>query len=260
MEHKANWDMPTRILHWTMASLLIALFLSAVGMEIMEDMFGKVAEIKLQYVHLYLGLALTASVTARLLWGFFGNGSVNWRGIPSGIAKYPGWVTAELEFVLRGVDSEKRKKDGHNPLAIPVYFLALTMILLQVATGLGMWDDLDNKAKKHGVVQTLTRPSTAEFSKPMDMLVPSAFAHKDHDDDDDEKPEGPVAGKSVGEGEKIVVEKAVGAGKKEEGIGEEIHEAGLFWVPLFLLLHLGGMFIHYLRGERGFLRGMTTGR
>lgn len=246
MEHKTKWDIPTMILHWTTASLVIALFLSAVGMEILEDTLGKVAEIKLQYIHLYLGLALTASVSMRILWGFFGNGSVNWRGIPSGIAKYPVWIAAEIDFVLRGVDSDKRKKEGHNPLAIPVYFFALMMILLQIATGLGMWDGLDKKAKKYGVVQASAMPSTASLSKPMDMLVPSAFAHDDNDDDD--KTEGAVGGEAGGENE------------KEEGIGEEIHELGLFWVPLFLVLHLGGMFIHYLRGDRGFLRGMTTGR
>ena len=245
MEHTTKWDMPTRILHWTTASLVITLFLTAIGMEILEETLGKVAQIKLQYVHLYIGLALTASVTTRLLWGFLGNGSVNWRGIPSGIGKYPGWVTAELDFVLRGVDSDKRKRGGHNPLGIPVYFFALTMILLQIATGLGLWDHLDSKAKKHGVAQTLTRPDTAAFSKPMDILVPSAFAHEDHDDD--EKSEGAGA------------EEAIGEGGREEGIGEEIHEIGLFWVPFFLLMHLGGMFIHNLRGERGFLRGMTRG-
>lgn len=244
MEHKAGWDMPTRILHWAMAALMIALFLSAAGMEILEETFGKVAEIKLKYVHLYLGIALSVAVAARVLWGFSGNGSVNWRGIPAGIAKYPGWVAAEVDFVLRGADSDKRKKGGHNPLAIPVYFLALIMILLQAATGLGMWGDLDSKAKKHGVVQALTRPDTAALSKPIDLLVPSAFAHED--EDDDKKAEGADGGEA-------------GAGKKEEKIGEEIHEAGLFWVPLFLVLHLGGMFIHYLRGERGFLREMTTG-
>ncbi len=242
MEHKAGWDMPTRILHWIIASFLIALFVSAAGMEILEETFGKVAEIKLKYVHLYLGIALSVAVAARVLWGFFGNGSVNWRGIPAGIAQYPGWVAAEIDFVLRGADSDKRKKGGHNPLAIPVYFLALIMILLQAATGLGMWGDLDNNAKKHGVVQALTRPDTAALSKPIDLLIPSAFAHEDHD----EKGEGSGAGEA-------------GGGKKEEKIGEEIHEAGLFWVPLFLVLHLGGMFIHYLRGERGFLKGMTTG-
>lgn len=241
MEHKAKWDTPTRILHWTMASLLIALFLSAAGMEILEETFGKVAEIKLKYVHLYLGLALSGAVAARVLWGFFGNDSVNWRGIPSGIAQYPGWVAAEIDFILRGADSDKRKKGGHNPLAIPVYFLALMMILLQIATGLGMWGDLDSKAKKHGVAQAATRPDTATLSKPMDMLVPSAFAHGDHD----EKAEGSGSGE--------------GAGKKEEKIGEEIHEAGLFWIPLFLASHLCGMLIHRLRGERGFLRGMTAG-
>ena len=236
MELKTKWDMPTRILHWTTASLLIALFLSAAGMDLFEDLFGKVAQIKLKYVHLYLGLALTASVSARILWGFFGNGSVNWRGIPSGAAKYPGWVAAELDFVLRGVDSDKRKKEGHNALAIPVYCLALAMTLFQIATGLGLWGDLDGKAKKHGVVQTLTRPDAAAFSKPMGTLIPSALAS----DGREEKEEG-------------------ADGKKEEKIGEEIHELGLFWVLLFLALHLGGIFIHNRRGTRGLLRGMTTG-
>lgn len=262
MEQKAKWDMPTRVLHGVMAVLMIALFTSAAGVHLFEDIIGKVAGIKIKYLHLYLGLALTAVVSARVVWGFFGNVSVNWRGIPSGIAKYPGWAAAEIDFVLRGVDSDKRKKDGHNALAIPVYFFALTMLLLQVATGLGMWDDLDKKAKKHGVAQAMTRPSPTALPNPMDMLIPSASAHADHD----EKSEGPGAKMEEAKGEetagsqptggKANAVEAVGEKEKEETLGEEIHELGLFWVPIFLFMHLGGIFIHYLRGERDLLNGM----
>jgi cytochrome b len=262
MEQKAKWDMPTRVLHGIIALLIIALFASAAGMDLFEAVFGKVAEIKLKYIHLYLGLALTASVSARILWGFFGNDSVNWRGIPSGIAKYPGWAAAEIDYVLRGIDSDKRKKDGHNALAIPVYCITLAMILLQFATGLGMWDDLDKKAKKHGVVQVMTRPSVAALSNPMDTLVPNASAHADHDEKSErhdakmEEAKGAETAGSQPTGEKANAVEAVGEKKKEETLGEEIHDLGLFWVPIFLVMHLGGIYIHYRRGERDLLKGM----
>jgi len=246
MEQKIRWDMPTRVLHWAMAVLMIALFVSAAGMDLFEEIFGKVAGIKLQYIHLYLGFAFAASVGARILWGFFGNDAVNWRGIPSGIAKYQGWAAAEIDFVFRRIDSGKRKKEGHNALAIPVYFFVLTMILLQFATGLVMWDDLDKKAKKHGVVQAAPMPSTAALPNPMDMLIPNASAHADHD----EKSQEAKGGVEMGG-------KAVGETKKEETLGEEIHDLGLYWVPLFLVLHLGGIYIHYRRGERDILREMA---
>jgi cytochrome b len=240
VEQKAKWDMPTRVLHLIIALLIIALFTSAAGVHLFGDIIGKVAEIKIKYIHLYLGLALTASVGARILWGFFGNDSVNWRGIPSGIAKYPGWASAEIGYVFRGIDSGKRKKGGHNALAIPVYFLALIMILLQFATGLGMRDGLDKKAKKHGVVQAAPMASTAAFSNPMDMLVPTASAHEGH----------------AAKGGAAMGDEPVGEKKEEESLGEEVHEFGLFWVPIFLAMHLGGIFIHYRRGERDLLEGM----
>jgi cytochrome b len=260
MEQKAKWDMPTRILHLIITLLALALFTSAAGVHLFEDIIGKVAVIKIKYIHMYLGFALTASVSARILWGFFGNDSVNWRGIPSGIAKYPGWASAEIDYVLRGIDSGKRKKGGHNALAIPIYILALAMILLQFATGLAMWDGLDKKAKKHGVAQAAPRLSTAALSSPMDMLIPNASAHADHD----EKMEDPKSGETAGSvaagseatGGKAKGGEAVGEKKEEETLGEEIHDLGLYWVPLFLVLHLGGIFIHYRRGERDILAGM----
>lgn len=240
MAQTTKWDAPTRVLHAVIALLMIALFATAAGMDLFEAMFGKVAEIKLKYVHLYLGIALAASVGARVLWGFFGNDSVNWRGIPSGAAKYPGWAAAEIDFVLRGIDSDKRKKEGHNALAIPVYLAALILTLLQFATGLGMWGDLDKKARKHGVIQAGAAPSSSAFSNPVDMLIPNASAHSDHSPEQDAAQAGEPGGQK----------------KEEESLGEEIHEAGLFWVPIFLVMHLGGIYIHYRRGERGILSGI----
>jgi cytochrome b len=251
MSTQVKWDMPTRLLHWIIAACMVIVLFSAIAFEGLEDLAGKRFLIKLKYYHLYAGIVLAVAVCVRLLWGFFGNGSVKWCGIPLGIAKYRKWAAAEIQFVLQGKDSEDRKKTGHNPLAIPVYIFALVMIVMQTLTGLAMQTHLDREARKYGVA--VMSPSDVGQQAP-DFVVPNVYAdkHKEgkrHDGDRHEVDKRHYRDGREGEGE-----------KEGEDILEELHGSGLFWVPLFLVLHLGGMFLHYLRGEKGLLSGMLSGR
>ena len=258
MSHQAKWDVPTRLLHWTIAACMLALLFSGLSFEGLEDSSDKGYLVKLKYAHLYVGIVLAAAVVCRLLWGFVGNDSVNWRGVRSGIARYPEWTNAEIRFLLRGQDSESRKKTGHNPLAIPVYLFVLVMTVIQTLTGLAMREGLDSETRESGVA-VISPTDIGQGTT--DLIAPNVYA--DEHQEGNEQDRGRRHKGKLRDLDRREEGKDDDRGEREEGgeAGwEEVHEGGLFWVPLFLVLHLGGIFVHYLRGEKGLLWGMLLGR
>lgn len=111
------WDLPTRLFHWTLAVVVIALVVTA-----------KVGGAWMDW-HLVLGHVALALVVFRLFWGFVGG---HWsrfttfvRG-PAAIWRY-----------LRG---QERPGPGHSPLGALSVLALLLVLLAQVTSGL-MTDD-----------------------------------------------------------------------------------------------------------------------
>ncbi|MDH4182874.1 MAG: cytochrome b/b6 domain-containing protein [Nitrospinota bacterium] len=234
MNEKKKWDLPTRILHWSIAVSIIGLLLTSLLAEAAEELYGKPAEIAVFYIHLYLGFFAIGAVGLRVVWGFFGNEAVNWRGVIAGIASYPAAAKAELEFLISGKQVEGRSRAAHNPLAVPVYLGAFFLFILTAATGLSLWDHLDQKAARHWVSSpAAVAPALAQ---------PGQMAFLADDDDGDGHTDGGRGGHGEGKSEFV----------------EEVHEFALFWVSLYLALHLGGIFMHYVREDRSVLRGMIN--
>ena len=228
METKKKWDLPTRILHWTIALSILSLALTALLGEAAEETLGKKAEISVFYVHLYIGFIAIAAVALRVIWGFFGNDAVNWRGALSGMAAYPAAARAELAYLLSGKEVEGRSKSAHNPLAVPVYLGALMLFIVSAITGLNLWSHLDQKAARNGMAVS----AAPSFTTP---------AYADSFLDDEEKEKGGHEGHEGGKSEFV----------------EEIHELGMLWVSLYLLMHLGGIFMHYTREDKNILWNMV---
>ena len=112
---------------------------------------------------------------------------------------------------------------------------------------------LDREARKYGLA-VMSR-SDVEQRVP-GFVVPNVYAdehreRKPHDGDRHEVDKRHYRGGREGESKDE---------KEGEDMLEELHGSGLYLVPLFLVLHLGGMFLHYLRGERGLLSGILSGR
>jgi len=230
MSKKNKWDLPTRILHWSIALSVIGLLATSLLAEAAEDIYGKQAEVSVFYIHLYLGFFAMTAVSLRMVWGFFGNESINWGGLLSGVAAYPAAVKAEIAYMISGQEIEGRSKAAHNPLATGVYLGAFLLFILTSATGLSLWSHLDQKAARLGA-------ASAAGAAAMERTARMATVDDDDDDHD---------GKGGGEH---------GEGGKSEFV-EEVHEFALFWVSLYLVLHLGGIFIHYYREDKSVLRNM----
>jgi len=107
------WDLPTRIFHWSLASLVLAAWVSG--------QFG--GQPWLAW-HFRFGYAILALLVFRLFWGFAGDRYARFSSFAPSMRATLGYLRTPQPWA------------GHNPLgALSVYAL-LTVAGLQVLTGL----------------------------------------------------------------------------------------------------------------------------
>lgn len=115
------WDLPTRVFHWTLVSLIISAWASHEFSEVFGDNSLK--------WHRYNGYAILIAVVWRLLWGFVGSSTSRW----SAFVRWP-WSAANYGLdLLRGRD---RHYLGHNPLGSYMILSLLGVVSLQAVLGL----------------------------------------------------------------------------------------------------------------------------
>lgn len=117
------WDLPTRAFHWSLALAFIGLVITA-----------KVGGNAMVW-HMRLGLLVLALLVFRLVWGLVGG---RWSRFTSFV-----YAPATLLRYLRG---DHRPGDhfevGHSPLGALSVFALITLLLVQVATGLVADDEI----------------------------------------------------------------------------------------------------------------------
>ncbi len=129
------WDLPIRIFHWSLVALIIAAILT-----------GKTGGNAMSW-HGKIGLAILGLIAFRVVWGFAGSQHARFKSfLPT-----PASILAYLKGNWRGI--------GHNPLGALSVVAMLTMIGLQVATGLLANDDIAFKAPLFSLVDKETSDS-----------------------------------------------------------------------------------------------------
>jgi len=117
------WDLPTRAFHWLLAAAFIGLVVTA-----------KVGGNAMLW-HMRLGLLVGALLVFRLVWGVVGG---RWSRFSSFI-RPPGTI-------LRYLRGDHRPGDhfevGHNPLGALSVLALITLLLVQVGTGLVADDEI----------------------------------------------------------------------------------------------------------------------
>ncbi len=111
---KAVWDISVRIVHWSVAALILLLWLSA------ENGFMD--------WHRRFGLTLLGLLTFRLYWGFAGTRTARFAAFLKG----PGAVAS----YLKALKSPYRPAAGHNPLGALSVVALIAAVALQVGAGL----------------------------------------------------------------------------------------------------------------------------
>ena len=114
------WDGFIRGYHWLQAGLIFGLWYCADN----GDMDW----------HFVFGYALCALWLSRFIWGLFG----------SDTAKFGYFIKSPLALIayLRDADKFKRIKFGHNPAGGYMVVVMLTLLLVQLITGLTSSDDI----------------------------------------------------------------------------------------------------------------------
>ena len=117
------WDWPTRIFHWALATLVVALVITG-------NLGGNA-----MVWHFRCGYAVFSLLIFRFIWGFCGGHWSRWRQLactPALIRQYFKTSTPPAAFL------------GHNPMGSLSVIAVLALLVLQVSTGLFSDDEISN--------------------------------------------------------------------------------------------------------------------
>lgn len=140
------WDLPTRLFHWL-------LVLAVVGLVVTGKVGGSLIE-----WHMRLGLLVGALLVFRLLWGLVGG---RWSRFASFLAG-----PATLLRYLRGPAAPgDRFHVGHNPLGGLSVLAMLTVLAVQVGTGLVSDDEISTTGPLNKFVASATGLAATAWHK-----------------------------------------------------------------------------------------------
>ncbi|UXK09731.1 cytochrome b/b6 domain-containing protein [Shewanella putrefaciens] len=138
------WDLPTRIFHWVMVMLMGLLWWSADAGE-------------MQW-HQIFAYSLLSLIAFRFVWGFVGSDTSKFSHFichPKVALKYLNEVrTKGISFVL-----------GHNPVGGYMVIALITVISLQIVTGLFATDDIFTEGPLYSYVSSSTSASMTWLHK-----------------------------------------------------------------------------------------------
>ena len=140
------WDLPTRLFHWLLAAAVVGLVVT-----------GKVGGNALEW-HMRLGLTVGALLAFRVLWGLVGG---RW-------SRFASFVRGPLTLwrYLRGeVRAGDHFEVGHNPLGALSVLALITLLAVQVATGLVADDEIATTGPLNKFVATASGLAATAWHK-----------------------------------------------------------------------------------------------
>lgn len=141
------WDLPVRLVHWSLVGLLIALWVSAENGEI--------------GLHKTLGLTTLGLIVFRLLWGVVGSSTARFSGFLRGPATIRAYLHASRDPFHPPVV-------GHNPLG--GWSVIALIGLLAIQLGLGLVAQ-DTDGIQSGPLNHLVSYDTADLARELHELV-----------------------------------------------------------------------------------------
>ena len=117
------WDLPTRLFHWSLALLILALVIT-----------GNIGGNAMAW-HFRCGYAVLSLLMFRLVWGLVGGHWSRWRQLAC--------TPTALRAYFSSLNGPQRSL-GHNPLGSMSVIAMMSLLLLQVTTGLFSDDEIAN--------------------------------------------------------------------------------------------------------------------
>ena len=137
------WDLPIRLIHWTLALSLFVL--AATGFAIGRPFISVPGEARdhfvmgtIKAVHFYAAIAFSVAVLARIWWSFAGSRWASWRQlVPTTRTRRRHFFDTLRFYTFLRVDAPP--EIGHNPVAGLAYLAVYTLCLVEIATGLALY-------------------------------------------------------------------------------------------------------------------------
>ncbi len=142
------WDLPTRLFHWALAALVIALIIT-----------GNVGGDAMVW-HFRCGYSVLTLVIFRVCWGFVGGYWSRWRQLACTPAELVKYFKSNNFFSL-----------GHNPVGSVSVLAMLLFLSLQVATGLFSDDEISNAGPLTSLVSERLVGMATQWHKSFGKLI-----------------------------------------------------------------------------------------
>ena len=125
------WDLPTRLFHWSLVSLILTAYITAEYAEALGD--------NLLFWHRCNGLCIIILLVFRLLWGIFGAPTARFN-------KFLKWPWHAFSYAVALVRGRSPFFLGHNPLGAWMVVALLAIVMIQALLGLFASDDTGTAA------------------------------------------------------------------------------------------------------------------
>jgi Ni/Fe-hydrogenase b-type cytochrome subunit len=148
------WEKPVRITHWLIFFAVVSLCFT--GLYIHRPFLlsaGSAAFLmaKMRFAHVVSGFVLIGAFVVRFYWFFRGNFWSRWYAyIPIRRRQWRG-IGDMLEF-YSFLRFDPGKSVGHNPLAALSYFVIYLLILVEILTGLALYDQVLHNSILHQLI------------------------------------------------------------------------------------------------------------
>ena len=167
------WEKPVRIAHWLIFFAIISL--SFTGLYIHRPFLlssGNAAFLmaKMRFVHVVSGFVLIAAFIFRFYWFFRGNFWSRWSAyIPIRREQWQG-IGNMLEF-YSFLRFNPGLSVGHNPLAALSYFFIYLFIVVEILTGLALYDQVLHNPVLHQFIGWLPLLIETPIPSPDSLLA-----------------------------------------------------------------------------------------
>ncbi|MFT2112027.1 cytochrome b/b6 domain-containing protein [Marinomonas sp. 2405UD68-3] len=131
MKRVLVWDWPIRVFHWLMVVLFLGMIIT-----------GKSEEDYLE-LHIDLGYVFSGVLVARIIYGFLGSYHGQFKQGLSSFKKIRLYTMVVFKSLkAHKNDDQRTKRLGHNPLGWVMVFALITLLSMQLISGLFFTDDI----------------------------------------------------------------------------------------------------------------------